>query len=129
MSPCGVAARRRASQRVEAARSGAAPSSAKAARAASSSSAAVSSSPSSRQASADELARARRLVGRVELLPGLRRAPERGQRAAGVAAGQLDRAARLRGHRAERAASLALGDRLELAAGRRAPPRGRRPRA
>ena len=99
-------------------RSGAAPSCAKTPRAASSSSAAVSSSPSAGRPGPPARGHARpRTAPRAPATPAMR-AAQRDQRRLGVALGQRDRAARVRGHRNQRVAPLTLRD-LARALGRR----------
>ena len=65
----------------------------------------------------DQDAGARGLVRRPELLPRLARLTERDQGGPGVAVRQGDRSPRVRHHRAEHAAAVALRDLLELEAG------------
>ncbi len=99
------------------ARSGAAPSCSNTASAASSSSSHPSSSPRARQASPEQHPHACGHIGRLDLLPQLEGTAQRAERGLGVAFGELDRAAGLRGHRAQHAGIEAPGDLLQLAAG------------
>ena len=59
----------------------------------------------------------RGLVGRLELLPGLRCPPQRDHRGAWIPLGQLDRAAAVRRHRTEHSALVGGRDLLELVGG------------
>ena len=86
------------------ARSGAAPSRANASRAASSSSPAVSSSPSARHARPTSTRARAASYGASSCRHASRRPPQRDERRVGVALGELDRAARVRGHRAQQVA-------------------------